>query len=214
MSQNDPARDRINEQAEVLWLGRAINAPEAWRTRAASAAGLLAAAAAAIVVGLIVRQPPPTGASQILGISAAVAFSLSVMASLIAITRPTPSAPVKETHNYADDVWAALAEEAGAIRYWVRLGTWLAAGAILATGVTLISLGLEEQGIQEGWVLLQEDTVLDELGRRCDDSDLPLPAAIRIEASDRIRVSLEEPCGEIQSLELDASEVIFMGRQP
>ncbi|WP_146099406.1 hypothetical protein [Kineococcus xinjiangensis] len=127
---------RLEEEAETQWLTRLVAAPDAWRTRGATAGGLLGAATAATLA--IALNSPSLEDNVLLRSAVAAAllfFTLAVVLFLVASVYPSPKAP-SETTNFAEEVKTYCENEARPIRGFVTVG---AVSAVLAVAATLVA---------------------------------------------------------------------------
>lgn len=127
-----------DEQAELLWLGRAVAMPDAWRARATSAAGLLSAAAAATLAALVLRSDHVSTLVTVLLLLAGAGYACAVIAYLVGAVWPEPKGKPKDTLRVANEIWHYCTKETKPIRRAVIVGTVLAVIAVAATGAALV----------------------------------------------------------------------------
>lgn len=196
--------ETIDEHAEMAWNSRIIASPDNWRNRATNAAGLTSAAAAAAVAGVLLTDRTIPGAAVATAAAAAVAYVLAILVFLVAIVWPSKDRS-ELTDKAADTIYDLCEEEARPIRRAVRLGCYIAAAAVAATGVTLVlaaqEVPPEEHPVEVVLMGAQTQAAVAEL---CPAATSPIRAVLIGLPSETVKLRLPE--GEC---ELGVSEAVL-----
>jgi hypothetical protein len=209
----EPQRSR-DEEADRLWLARAIASPDAWRLRATNAAGLLSAAAAASVAGLLLQGDSTGQALQgmnlFIAISAAVGYVVAVVAFLAASVWRSPETD-RETLSLAEEIWDYCVEEAKPIKRAVWIGSVFATIAIIATALTFASLLAGYQRSQNANVVVVGEQELAGVQALCPQIPKVIPVSLRVVSTDRILLRIPADfCGESPAeIEMPKDQVLI-----
>ena len=197
------------DDAEKLWLDRAVHEPDAWRARATSAAGLLSAAAAATLAGLLIRREELAGVVEAAVVVAGVAYTIAVVSYLVGAVWPPPPED-KQTLEYANEIWDYCLSEARPIRNAVLIGSIFGGVAILATGLSFLLAVRAEPQSRSARVALTSSAPA-RLTSLCPGLKGIVRASVaRRESFIRLRVRAGV-CGPLpQELELERSAVIVL----
>lgn len=127
------------DEAERLWLARIAAAPDQWRTRATSAAGLLSSAAAATLIAVFARSDQLPANAGAAGVAAGALYGLAVLAYLLGsvTVRKKKRPPDQPGDTQVDKLSNRSAFEAAPVKVCVLVGTGLAAAAIIATALSI-----------------------------------------------------------------------------
>jgi hypothetical protein len=186
----DSGAEGRDDEAERLWLARAIGSPDAWRLRATNAAGLLSAAAAATVVGLTLRDTPSNGGLKQSAMLAAISYVIAVLAYLVAGVLPSPKRD-EGTVTLAEDIWDYCVDEARPIKWAVRIGTAAAALAIIATGIILVIAAEDSSAEQRTAVVsFTQPSVSAALQQICPALKQPVDAKVSFPDSGHVQISV------------------------
>lgn len=214
MSSSNELQRLLDEEADRLWLARAIASPDAWRLRATNAAGLLSAAAAASVAGLLLQgdstRQTLQGTNLYIAIGAAIGYVVAVVAFLAASVWPSPGTD-KETLRLVDDIWDYCVEEAGPIKRAVWIGSGSAIIAILATALTFVLVLAGYQRSEDANVVIVGGQELDAARALCPGIPEVIPASVMAISTDRILLRLPADfCGEKPAeIELPRDQIVL-----
>ncbi len=210
-----PSSKELQAEANRLWLGRTVAAPEAWRARAAGAGALLSAAAAAVLAGLLTgyNQDAWGGAAAAFTFGSAIAYVLAVAAFLTGAVWPSPKEG-EVTDDFVKSVRKYVEDEAAPIRRLVKLGAAVGAIAVTLTGIAIGTVLYESppsKGANIAVVDAKENTAMKAL---CPSLSNQFPARIRDVAGGRISVTVSAGvCGSQEStFILPAVDVVILER--
>ncbi len=197
------------DEAELLWLGRAIGDPDAWRSRATNAAGLLSAAAAATLVGLLLHGEQLSAPARVLAVLAGGGYAVAVLCYLIAAVWPSPPED-KQTLHYADEIWAYCGRESKPIKRMVIGGTVAGAFAVICTAIAVGAVAVGDQHSEKALVTLTSSAP-DEVSNLCPG--LPDTFSARVENLTDTRVRLHLPrqtcSNHVRDIELSRSAILI-----
>lgn len=188
--QEDAESSRRDDEADRLWLGRAISSPDAWRGRATNAAGLLSAAAAATVAALLFHPGPGSQTLRLWSFTAAVGYIAAVVAYLCASVWPSPNEDL-ETEDLAEAIWDYCLNEARPIKRLALGGTLAAVVAIVATGGAIyVSVQPDVRNEGQATVAIVSSRANAALAGLCPGLTTPFDARVEGVDSERLRVEL------------------------
>jgi hypothetical protein len=203
MSPSPHTPDLMPLEAEKIWIAVVAEAPNAWRARATSAAGLLSAAAAAALTGLLLRGPNEQDPRlTILILSAAVSYVLAVVLLLSAGVWPSPPSPptgaggrsdtstqtAEEQNDYVSELTDYCKDEAKTLRHLTIAGSIAGAVAVVVTALAaLVSLMPRDQ---PATVQVTESSQRSALAILCPKVRLPMSGTILWIGNDRLSVTL------------------------
>jgi hypothetical protein len=207
MSPSPPTPDPMSLEAEKIWVAVVAEAPNAWRARATSAAGLLSAAAAAALTGLLLRGPNEQDLRlTILIWSAAGSYVLAVLLLLGAGVWPSPPSPptgaggssdtstqaTEEENDYLSELTDYCQNEAKSLRRLTIAGSIAGAVAVVATALAAGVLLMPHD--QPATVQVTDSSQRSALATLCPKLRLPMSGTILWIENDRLSVTL--PAGE------------------
>lgn len=189
-TQPAPLPQDQQDEALRVWLGRRIGAPEAWRTRGATAGGLLSAAAAATFAGVFAVHPSVPAPAGALGVSAAVLYVVSVAGLLLAAVYPSPRVEPERTEDPAGWIDKYVESESRPIRRLVVAGVIVGGCAVALAGTSALLVVYVHVGQQPATIGIPDRAVRQAIRGVCPGIDVPFAAEIREVGSDRLALSL------------------------
>jgi len=220
MSTPDP---ELTSEAKRAWLTAVVQAPNGWRARATSAAGLLSAAAAATLVGLLTKAPVERTYPEIVGtVVAGIAFLAAVVLLLLAAVHPSPDGGPDSADNrtqavqlgytafgFADLVEVYCRRDSKPVRRLTVVGGWVGAVAVFATVATGTSIFFTPSYTSQ--IEISDEAVKAAFKGLCPAASFPLAVRVKSAASDLTRVRISgQSCGRSEAItvSLPSSSVI------
>lgn len=176
----------MTPEAKQAWLSVVVQAPNGWRSRATSAAGLLSTAAAATIVGLLLEAPVDRTPIELAAtIVAGLGFFAAVLLLLRAGVHPSPTdGPSSEanrsqalkwgytTLGFAELVEVYCRRDSRPVRNLTIAGSWVGALAVLLTVLTGVLISLSPS--YDARLDIVDENVKVAFVRLCPAAEFPL----------------------------------------
>ena len=197
-----------DDEAEKLWIARAIGSPDAWRSRATNAAGLLSAAAAATLAGLVLHGEALPGHARFFVGLAGAGYTIAVICYLVGAVWPSPKED-KKTLQFADAIWEYCGRESKPIKRAVFWGTFVGGAAVIATGIAVEITASAQKPIEAASVTFFSQAPV-EVTRLCPDLAHTFHAKVEDISDTRVRLRLARGvCNGITMLEFNRSALLI-----